>query len=70
MTKTATENEIVGTVHEVKGKIKETVGHLTKDPDVEAEGIGEQIAGKVQKKIGREEKVIEKRFTNQSGTGD
>ncbi len=70
MTKTAAENEIVGTVHEVKGKIKETVGHLTKDPDVEAEGIGEQIAGKVQKKIGREEKVIEKRFTNQSGTGD
>jgi uncharacterized protein YjbJ (UPF0337 family) len=69
MTKTAAGNEIVGTIHEVKGKIKETVGHLTKDPDVEAEGIGEQIAGKVQKKIGQEEKVIEKRFTNQSGAG-
>jgi uncharacterized protein YjbJ (UPF0337 family) len=42
--KPSTENEIAGKVHEVKGKIKEKVGQLTNDPDLEAEGIGEKIA--------------------------
>ena len=35
--KPSTENEIAGKVHEVKGKIKEKVGQLTNDPDLEAE---------------------------------
>jgi uncharacterized protein YjbJ (UPF0337 family) len=55
-----TKDEIAGRVHEVKGSIKEKVGELTNDPDLEGEGIGEKIAGKVQKKIGQVEKVIEK----------
>jgi len=55
-----TKDEIAGRVHEVKGTIKEKVGELTNDPDLEGEGIGEKIAGKVQKKIGQVEKVIEK----------
>jgi uncharacterized protein YjbJ (UPF0337 family) len=58
--KPSTENEITGKVHEVKGTIKEKVGRLTNDPDLEGEGIGEKIAGKVQKKIGQLEKVFEK----------
>jgi uncharacterized protein YjbJ (UPF0337 family) len=58
--KPSTENEIAGKIHEVKGKIKEKVGHLTNDPDLEAEGVGEQVGGKVQKKIGQLEKVIER----------
>jgi uncharacterized protein YjbJ (UPF0337 family) len=58
--KSSTENQIAGKVHEVKGKIKEKVGRLTNDPDLEGEGIGEKIAGKVQKKIGQLEKVVEK----------
>lgn len=58
--KPSTENEVVGTVHELKGKIKETVGRVTNDPKLEGEGIGEQIGGKVQKKIGQVQKVIEK----------
>jgi uncharacterized protein YjbJ (UPF0337 family) len=58
--KPSTENEIAGKVHEVKGKIKEKVGHLTNDPDLEAEGIGEKIGGKVQKKIGQVKKVLGK----------
>jgi uncharacterized protein YjbJ (UPF0337 family) len=58
--KPSIENEIAGKVHEVKGKIKEKVGRLTNDPDLEGEGIGEKIAGKVQKKIGQLEKVFEK----------
>jgi len=56
----STKNEIAGKVHEVKGNIKEKVGRLTNDPDLEGEGIGERIAGKVQKKIGQLEKVFEK----------
>ena len=47
--KPSTKNEIAGKVHEVKGMIKEKVGELTNDPDLEGEGIGEKIAGKVQK---------------------
>jgi uncharacterized protein YjbJ (UPF0337 family) len=58
--KPSTENEIAGKVHEVKGKIKEKVGQLTNDPDLEAEGIGEKIGGRVQKKIGQVKKVLGK----------
>ena len=59
--KPSTQNEIAGKVHEVKGTIKEKVGKLTNDADLEGEGIGEKIAGKVQKKIGQVEKVFEKK---------
>jgi uncharacterized protein YjbJ (UPF0337 family) len=58
--KLSTEDEVAGKLHEVKGTIKEKVGHLTNDSDLEAEGIGEKIGGKVRKKIGQLEKVIEK----------
>jgi uncharacterized protein YjbJ (UPF0337 family) len=58
--KQSTEDKASGKVHEVKGKIKEKVGQLTNNPDLEAEGQGEKIAGKVQKKIGQVEKVLEK----------
>jgi uncharacterized protein YjbJ (UPF0337 family) len=58
--KPSTHDEIAGNVHEVKGKIKEEVGHVTNNPRLEGEGIGENLAGKVQKKIGQVEKVIEK----------
>jgi len=44
----------------VKGKVKEKVGRATNNPNLEAEGIGEKIGGKVQKKIGRVEKVLGK----------
>lgn len=58
--KASTENELAGKVHEAKGKIKEKLGHLTNDPDLEGEGIAEKIVGKVQKVIGRGQKAIEK----------
>jgi uncharacterized protein YjbJ (UPF0337 family) len=60
MMKPSTQDEIAGDVHEVKGKIKEQVGRVTNNPSLEGEGIGENLAGKVQKKIGQVEKVIEK----------
>ncbi len=58
--KPSTKNEVEGKVHEVKGTIKEKVGRLTNDPDLEGEGIGENIAGTVQNTIGKVQKVIEK----------
>jgi len=58
--KPSTENEIAGKVHEVKGKIKEKLGQLTNDSDLEAEGVGEKIGGKIQKKIGQGKKVLGK----------
>lgn len=60
MVKPSTKDEIAGRIHEVKGTIKEKVGQLTNDPDLEGEGIGEKIAGRVEKKIGQVEKVVEK----------
>ena len=51
--KSSTKDQTEGTFHEVKGKVKDFVGELSDDPDLEAEGTGEKMAGKVQKKIGR-----------------
>ena len=58
--KESTKDKAEGTIRELNGKVKEKVGRATNDPDLEGEGIGEKIAGKVQKKIGQIEKVIEK----------
>ena len=58
--KPSTRNEIAGKLHEVKGKIKEEIGHLTSDSKLEAEGLGEKIAGKVRRRVGQVEKIIEK----------
>jgi uncharacterized protein YjbJ (UPF0337 family) len=59
MMKQSTKDEAKGKFHEVKGKVKEKVGGVTNNPDLEAEGQGEKIGGKVQKKIGQVEKVLE-----------
>ena len=58
--KQSIEDKAKGTFHDVKGKVKEKVGRATNNTDLEAEGIGEKIAGKIQKKIGQLEKVVEK----------
>jgi uncharacterized protein YjbJ (UPF0337 family) len=42
----------------VKGAVKETVGILSSNPDLEAEGKVEKVAGKVQNKIGQVKKVL------------
>ena len=47
-----------GKAHEVKGAVKEKIGHATNNPDLEAEGQGEKVGGKVQKKVGEVEKVV------------
>ena len=56
----STNDQLEGKLHEVKGKIKETVGHAANNPNLEAEGAAEKLAGKFQKKVGQAEKVFEK----------
>ena len=56
--KPSTKDKAQGTFHEVKGKVKEKVRRATNNPDLEAEGQVEKIAGKVQKKIGQVKKVL------------
>ena len=56
--KPSTKDKAQGTVHEVKGKVKEKVGRATNNPDLEAKGQVEKIGGKVQKKIGQVEKGL------------
>jgi uncharacterized protein YjbJ (UPF0337 family) len=56
----STKDEIKGKFHEVKGEVKEKVGQVTNNRDLEDEGNAEHIAGKVEKKVGQIEKVREK----------
>jgi uncharacterized protein YjbJ (UPF0337 family) len=53
-------NEVAGKIHEVKGAVKEKLGKLTSDPDMEAEGKVEKVVGAVQKKIGQVKRVLGK----------
>jgi uncharacterized protein YjbJ (UPF0337 family) len=58
--KSSTTDQVKGDLHQAKGKVKEKVGKVVGNPDLEAEGKNENLAGKVQKKVGQIEKVIEK----------
>jgi uncharacterized protein YjbJ (UPF0337 family) len=58
--KDSTKDKVQGTAHVLKGKVKQAVGRATNDPDLEDQGTGEKVAGKVQKKVGEIEKVFEK----------
>ena len=58
--KSSIRDKAEGTFHEVKGKVKEVAGELSDNPKLEAEGINEKIAGKVQKKIGQVKKAFGK----------
>jgi uncharacterized protein YjbJ (UPF0337 family) len=54
------QDEVEGKLHNLKGKVKEKAGELTKDADLESEGEAEAIAGKVQEKVGQVKKVLGK----------
>ena len=53
-------DKIQGAFHEVKGKVKEKAGQVTNNPNLESEGQVENLGGKLQKKVGQVEQVIEK----------
>ena len=56
----STTDQIEGKFHEVKGKVKQAAGQATNNPDLEAEGKAENLGGKILKKVGQIEKVLEK----------
>jgi uncharacterized protein YjbJ (UPF0337 family) len=58
--KDSTKDKVEGAAHEVKGAVKEKVGKVVGNPNLQDEGTGEKVAGKVQKKVGDVEKVFEK----------
>jgi len=58
--KPSTTDQIKGELHEMKGTVKEKAGKITNNPTLAAEGQNENLAGKVQKKVGQIEKVLEK----------
>jgi len=58
--KSSIRDKAEGTFHQVKGKVKEVAGDLSNNPELEAEGTDEKIAGKVQGKIGQVKKILGK----------
>jgi len=58
--KPSTKDQVAGTITETKGKVKEKAGRLTNNPDLTAECQVDNIAGKVQKKVGQIKKVFGK----------
>jgi uncharacterized protein YjbJ (UPF0337 family) len=57
---TGTKDEVKGMAHEVKGAVTATVGKVIGDSKLEAEGHAERVTGKLQKKVGEVEKILEK----------
>lgn len=53
-------DKLKGGLHEAKGKIKEETGKMTGNQDLEARGVAEKSAGKVQNKTGDVKKVFGK----------
>jgi uncharacterized protein YjbJ (UPF0337 family) len=58
--KYSTKDQVEGRFHVLKGKVKEVAGKQSDNSKLEGEGLGEKMAGKVKKKIGQDEKVLEK----------
>ena len=56
----SSKDKIQGEFHEVKGKAKQVAGQVTNNPKLEAERQTEKLTGKIQKKVGQIEKVLEK----------
>jgi uncharacterized protein YjbJ (UPF0337 family) len=51
---------VEGKVHEIKGAIKEKIGHLTNNPNLQDEGTAERIDGTIQRKVGDVKQIFEK----------
>jgi uncharacterized protein YjbJ (UPF0337 family) len=51
-------DRIEGAAKQVKGTIKEAIGKVTGDTKVEAEGVAEKAAGKVQSGVGNAKDTV------------
>ena len=58
--KSSTQDNAEGTLHKVKGKVKEAVGKIVGNADLETEGKIEKIGGKIQEKRGQIKKALGK----------
>jgi uncharacterized protein YjbJ (UPF0337 family) len=58
--KSSMKDKVKGKFHELKGKVKQTTGHLCDNPKLESDGCREKIAGKIQSKVGQIEEVAGK----------
>jgi uncharacterized protein YjbJ (UPF0337 family) len=47
----STDDKIDAKADEVKGKVKETTGHVTNDEDLEADGQGDQTKGNLKQGV-------------------
>lgn len=56
--RSSTKDRAKGRAREVKGKLKEKAGRVTRDVDLENRGTTDKIGGKAQRKIGEIEKVL------------
>ena len=56
--KSSTKDKIVGEKDEIKGKVKEGLGKLTGNRDLEQEGKADQVKGAVQKKVGEIKQLL------------
>lgn len=56
--KSAENDKLKGAFHQAKGKVKELAGKVTDNPKLQAKGVAEKTAGKVQKKIGAVKKAL------------
>jgi uncharacterized protein YjbJ (UPF0337 family) len=58
--KKGTKDEAAGKLREVTGAAKQRLGRAAGNPDMEARGAGEKAGGKIRKKVGQVEKVLNK----------
>jgi len=58
--KSGSQDQVEGTFHKIKGKLKQIAGKLGMNPGLEAEGRDEKVAGYVQDKVGQVKKVLGK----------
>ncbi|MHB9097710.1 MAG: CsbD family protein [Syntrophales bacterium] len=56
--KSSTKDQVKGTFHRMKGKLKEIAGELSDNPKLAAAGTYEKISGIVQRKIGHVKKAL------------
>lgn len=57
--KGSTKNRVRGTAREMKGKVKAKAGQLSRNPELEDEGVSDQIIGRAQNFVGRIQKKLE-----------
>ena len=57
--KNSTKNRTKGALREIKGKAKKTAGKMVRSRRLAAEGRAEEIAGQIQRRVGKEQEYWE-----------